>query len=638
MANDDEPPQIPPAIPEEYTNQVWDGSLPAATGSVAKEFEKLETIAQTTLATNVYTFISNETADLTKLNSEDRLFALLVNLPQSGLIKIIYGLGLGTSEIGETSRNDNKLLALTGEGDSMVGCPQVLVFPKGLCTVLKDIKCPTDVMVQEALKTNTSSWHKFRINALTGDTHVADVMQCAPIPPFLVYDLFHSECEADVIYERILSVADQDNEMITHCRAFLRACMVNQNVGDPKPHPEATTFMTMSNVDARTWAMQKFKAILPSLVAPPTTPASTPALTEGTNLESLLRKLVQPGALTTPTVTENPKPEDGFGMSSTELATMLSMCGLNTGEEALLPLWFCRINEKGQNDNTRNQIIIQQLQNILFKDAEIPITAPLLQMIRKRKWLSDDPTATYRTAAKGLSIFAVGAMTEDEVAIINDTMEALDSATTTTAKEYKDVTRIKATVPEDSYEFTILLKTFANPLYSLFGSICPLYLQVRTLIRSFNTYTRTALKAMSMTTKASILWILLLQTRHFASGSFSTLAEFRNMMDRVTAKDGSISHAEVPAALIRTGETKKRKQDNIEGAPPSTPTRNPRDIPLPPPVTPSPERLTRVHPLLREKVINNVMRLNPSASLRKICTYSNTDLAKLSKDPSKCAL
>ena len=315
------------------------------------------------------------------------------------------------------------------------------------------------------------------------------------------------------------------------------------------------------------------------------------------------------------------------------------MCGLNRGEEALLPIWFSKVNEKGQNDNTRNQIIIQQLQNILFEDAEIPITAPLLLMIRKRKWLSDDPTATYRTAAKGLSIFAVGVMTEDEVAIINDTMEALERATTTTAKEYKDVTRIKATVPEDSYEFTILLKTFANLLYSLFGSICPLYLNVRTLIRSFNTYTRTALKAMSMTTKASILWILLLQTRHFASGNLSTLAEFRNMMDRVTANDGSISHAEVPAALINTGVSKKRKIDEIGGAPPGTPPRStPNRDSLIPPVTPSPERLTRVHPLLREKVVNNVMRLNPSASLRKICTYSNTDLAKLSKDPSKCAL
>ena len=144
-------------------------------------------------------------------------------------------------------------------------------------------------------------------------------------------------------------------------------------------------------------------------------------------------------------------------------------------------------------------------------------------MIRKRKWLSDDPTASYRTAAKGLSIFAVAPLSEDEVALINDTMEALEQATTTTAKEYKDVTRIKAKVPEDSHDFLLLIKTFANLLYSLFGSNCPLYLQVQKMFKAFTSYACTALKAMSITTKASILWITLLQTRHFAAGNYQNI-------------------------------------------------------------------------------------------------------------------
>ena len=120
------------------------------------------------------------------------------------------------------------------------------------------------------------------------------------------------------------------------------------------------------------------------------------------------------------------KPEEALGMSATELTNTLSMCGLKPGEEVLLPRWFAKISEKGQNDNTRNQVIIAALKNILFDEAEIPITAPILAMIRKRKWLSDDPTATYRTAAKGLSIFAVGALSDEEMAKINDTMEALE--------------------------------------------------------------------------------------------------------------------------------------------------------------------------------------------------------------------
>ena len=40
MASDDDSTTEPPPTPEVYENQVWDGALPAAVGSVAKEFEK----------------------------------------------------------------------------------------------------------------------------------------------------------------------------------------------------------------------------------------------------------------------------------------------------------------------------------------------------------------------------------------------------------------------------------------------------------------------------------------------------------------------------------------------------------------------------------------------------------------------
>ena len=620
----------------EYNNNVWDGELPSATGVTAKEFEKTSTADQTTLATSVYTFLIDQTSTLAQLNSEQRLFTIMINIPQSNLIKIIYGLAIGTSGIGETSPNDNKILALTGEGNSIVGCPTAIVLPNSIRNIAT-LKCPTDTAIQTALETNTTNWYRVKTCNI-GDDSTKDIMQCAPIPSFLVYDGFNNDLEAEVIYERILSIDNQDLPMIIHCKNFVKACLVQRNIPDPKPHVSPTTFMTTVNISARQWAIEKFKRMLPTISAQTGAPPAegTQALLTPATLETILRSMAPAGVIpppADPAATTNP--EDRVGMSDTELHTTLAMCGLNKGEESLLPSWFEKLNEKGQNDNTRNQVIIKSLQNILFEEAEIPITAPLLLMIRKRKWLSDDPTATYRTAAKGLSVFAVGAMSEDEVAIINDTMEALEQATTTTAREYKDVTRIKATVPKEAHEFVLLLKTFANLLYALFGSICPMYTHVRTMIRAFNTYTRTSLKALSMQTKASILWILLLQTRHFAGGNLTTLAEFRNMMDKITAKDCSITHAEVPSAFFTPTDTKKRKIGDVEQ--PATPTRD-RYNPAVPPVTPSPERQTRVHPLLREKLLNNVMRVNPNMPIRKICTFCNTDLAKLSKDPSKCVL
>ena len=43
---------------------------------------------------------------------------------------------------------------------------------------------------------------------------------------------------------------------------------------------------------------------------------------------------------------------------------------------------------------------------------------------------------------------------------------------------------------------------------------------------------------------------MLLQTRHFAAGESSLLAEFKTILDQIVAKDPGISHAEVSALLL----------------------------------------------------------------------------------------
>ena len=582
---------------EGYENSIWDGELPAATGNLAKEFEKISIEEQKALSTSVLTYLLDPESNLTQLNAENRPYTALINVPHSNIVRVIYGLGYGTSGIGITSPIDNKILAMSGEGDSTIGVPPTITLPNTARNLIT-LRTPTDEQLQAALKTPKTSWHRFKRNNIAEGT-VSAILQIAPIPSFLIYDGFNKDLSAEVVYERMLILDDQEDINTVHCKNFLRACCVSRNAPDPKQFCAIDDFLSPPTVEARNWATQKFKTVAPALAS------KNEQVTQGeqgtsANLEALLARLVP--MLATPERTTNvvdTKPEEKFGMSPTELKSTLAMCGLREGEEDLLPEWFETTNEKGQNDNTRNQVIIATLKNILFEDAEIPVTAPLLLMIRKRKWLSDDPTATYRTAAKGLSIYAVAPLSEDEVALINDTMEALEQATTTTAKEYKDVTRIKAKVPDDAHDFLLLVKTFANLLYALFGSNCPLYLHVRKMIKAFTAYNRTALKAMSKATKASILWITLLQTRHFAGGNLSTLAEFKNMMDKITAKESVITHAEVPAAFL-TPTVTKRKHDDI-ATPPNMTSPPRRQVTFTPAVTPSPERTTRVHPVLREK-------------------------------------
>jgi hypothetical protein len=620
---------------DEYVNAIWDGTLPAPTGKLAREFEKVNIEDQKTLTSSVYQFLLEADSSLTQLNSENRLYTALINVPHSNIIRVIYGLGYGSSGIGETSPIDNTILAMSGEGDATLGVPPTITLPSSARNIVT-LRTPTDAELQEALTKTKTSWHRFKRNNIS-ENSVSEVLKIAPIPAFLVYDGFNKDLSAEEIYERVLSLEDQEEESITHCRNFLRACCVSRNLPDPKQFCAIDSFLSPQTVEARNWATSKFKLLVPTLTKADASNTQHQPTNKTTELEDILSRLAPTLAAAPKQPANEIKPEDKFGMSPTELKSTLAMCGLREGEEDLLPDWLVTTNEKGQNDNTRNQIIIATLKNILFEDAEIPVTAPLLLMIRKRKWLSDDPTATYRTAAKGLSIFAVAPLTEDEVALINDTMEALEQATTTTAKEYKDVTRIKAKIPEDSHDFLLLIKTFANLLYALFGSSCPLYLHVRKMIKAFTAYTRTALKAMSMATKASVLWITLLQTRHFAGGNLTTLAEFQNMMDKITAKESVITHAEVPAAFLTPKSSKRKSEEITNPKDPTTPPRKQLNF-TPPPVTPSPDRPTRVHPVLREKLVNNVIRKNPHMSLTKIAKYCNTTLSALCKDTSKCVV
>ena len=88
----------------------------------------------------------------------------------------------------------------------------------------------------------------------------------------------------------------------------------------------------------------------------------------------------------------------------------------------------------------------------MYEDTEIPVLAHILEMTRKRKWVSYDPQAIYLTATKGLSIFTVGHITEDLVAEMNEHMELLVEATQVISKELSVAKKTKAVVPDNNFE------------------------------------------------------------------------------------------------------------------------------------------------------------------------------------------
>lgn len=611
--------QNPPAnAANEHTNVVWSGQLPAARGEVAKKFATIPIPEQKQYATELFTFLNEDAPALSTLNSEERLMTVLINLPHSDKVRLIYGLGYGVSGIGQSAPTDGKILALTGEGDQEYGPPQPITLPASTITSI-DVKAPTETQ----LKTKLADTWPFFIGSTLPDNAKVNIMQLAPIPTFLVYDGFDKDLSAADVYERLLSLDDQDNAAIAHAKKFIQASVVKRNKNDDKSHVDQSEFIQSIPREARIWNAKRFASLFPDLTnhsLPSPQQLSSPPTIDN-SLEAILRRVVTPEK----SQEQGAKPttwEDKLGMSTTELENTLIMCGLEKGEESLLPEWFAKITEKGMTDNTRNTIITKQLKTVCFEEAEIPITAPLLQTIRKRQWLANDPLATFKTAAQGLSIFAVGQLSDEEVSSINESMEALSNATQTTAKELKEASsKLTAKVPTDSHEFLELLKTFANLLFALFSSSCPLYVQIKEILRALHAYKRSAFKAIPLQTKAAILWIILLQTRHFSAGNTTLLAEFRTMKDKLVAKDMAISHAEVPSQLL----PQKRKR---EGEIPAEGDKRGR----------AKESEPAVHPLIKAKFVDNVLRLAPGASLSEICKFSNTSVPILCRDTNRCIL
>ena len=62
------------------------------------------------------------------INGDDSFFTALVLVPDSNKVKVIYGLGMGTTEIGHVLAVSTKLLAIFGKGGGFPGPAQSIVL------------------------------------------------------------------------------------------------------------------------------------------------------------------------------------------------------------------------------------------------------------------------------------------------------------------------------------------------------------------------------------------------------------------------------------------------------------------------------------------------------------------------------
>ena len=527
-------------------------ALPAPIGNVSKALHVAGYQVLRDQAKAFFEFLASPNPSLLKLNESSTPFVALVNIPKSNRVKVIFCPGFGSSPIGSPPvPTDGKLLCLHGEGSPEWGPPQPLVFPSSC------LDCRA-VATMDAAEFSTAVAEKgehFPYPLLPDAqlTETSNIMKLAPIPAYFVYDGIQGDLHAALVYERLLKHSAEDNVMLVHARQFLLACMSGQLQREPKPYMSGNIFSAPASTAARTWAHGTFRRCFPAMhptVAPPTAPGLPP------DIQALIAALV-PAVTPTASPTASPtKTEDKNAMSDGELRVSLMMCGQSSsGARADLPSWFQDCAARGTSEQYQLTIIRKRLMTaVFFDDADIPMTAALLKVIRKRAWTGRDGNVSRPSlvnALDGLSPFAMMDMDEDAVARFNDEDALLDAASLVSVADLRSLrSRLQAVVPVEAEDFLLLLKRFANLLFALFSEQCPLFKCIREVIRAYRAYSREARKQLSQASKGAILWIVLLQARQFAMGEVNVLFEFTKMHEDLRAKKSCFHHSEMPKDLL----------------------------------------------------------------------------------------
>ena len=563
----------------ERANVIFSGTLPGPVGNIANVINRETVENQKQHFQDFYTFLTSDNKILLQLNMDKAYRTCIIGLPDSNKVRVAHCMGLGSSAIGATSEIDNRLLLLSGDGGPDIGTPSPLILDPSILETQEMLS-----MTEAQLDTNLTSkggaaytWPLQRRIDAANSTTSSTVMRLAPIPAFLVLDGFTTDLDAVEVYERILSIDDHTGDAITHTKKFLLTCLTSHNQGDPCPRLGQEVLIAPAPATARQWSIATFNATYPTL-APQAIAAIPGNNNANIDIAALLAQIL-PHTLNNRQIPPEEKKDDEIntpqmGMSKRELESTLKMCGLNTtSDPTLLPEWFQQCAEKGMTESYKMVIIRNQIMsNYNFEDAEVPLTSTLLKVAAKRNWTGKEANINRHSltnATEGLSLFLLLDLNEDEVAALNEDEAAVDLASVVRPDDIKALKqKFIAKVPTEQDKFMLLLERYANLLFALFTAECTFYKCVIRIIKSLKEYSRNARARLSLTTKASILWVVHKQSRRFSIGETTILEEFSHMHSQLQAKVSGYSHAETPKELIENSKTEKPDKRKNDDKPP----------------------------------------------------------------------
>eukprot|EP00957_Ditylum_brightwellii_P167785 12772663-Ditylum_brightwellii.AAC.1 len=127
--------------PTDHNSEEPTPSAPA--GKVVKFLASTSMVDQKTQATELYKCLSNANQNLSNSNADKQVLTALLYLPNSGLIKVTYGIGYDCSGIGGSKEVDGNQLALRSKGGDKLGIPQPLVLIDTMARA-KEIICSSE--------------------------------------------------------------------------------------------------------------------------------------------------------------------------------------------------------------------------------------------------------------------------------------------------------------------------------------------------------------------------------------------------------------------------------------------------------------------------------------------------------------
>ena len=526
-----------------YTPTYYDEAvgLPAPEGIYGKEVHSTKTGAAQVIEARLLLDLiqTQDPIQYAKLTDTSAPMPVLMKVPGQSKVRMLLGLApyVGDPFVQANSPLDGKFLALKEDIDELGEAPPVITLSDTVLTML-EVMAPTTAQFLERMVKNDdrndgAPWFK---QAKVNTTKVA-VAHICPIPAMFAYDALMDAIPAHVLWERIMCADLQENEELrTYILNFLQAVHTEHNASNLLTLDLGATnpFMARQHTDAKQWAKEKAAKIFATVrvagtvaAALPTSPVRAAAPPQDfQKIAEAMMALQAVGNQRSTTggpalvVDTEKQMFVKYGLCSLDMTRMLTMCGLKTGQEDQLPAWITTVAMKDlSTDGKRAAVRAALVADPKYDENPIPVTPQLLKIIVNKEFTGDDDTTTAAGAMKGLSIYLMEDMTDEEIEEANAFASALEEAKMATVSEIRKRASRKATSPLDFRSLLDRQKTYANLLLALFGRKCPLLQElVRDMVVPLQKLVRSSRSLMRTTTIAAINWAVFRQGCSFALG------------------------------------------------------------------------------------------------------------------------